>query len=35
VTCILGRPDLLATTLVLLGLFAHLGQAAWSDRTVV
>jgi tetratricopeptide (TPR) repeat protein len=33
VTCILGRPDLLATTLVLLGVFAHLGQAAWANRT--
>ncbi len=33
VTCVLGRPDLLSTTLVLLGLFAHLGEVAFANRT--
>ena len=32
VTYTLGRADLLATTLVLLGLFAHLGHVALADR---
>ncbi|MCX7825455.1 MAG: DUF1736 domain-containing protein [Verrucomicrobiae bacterium] len=32
VASVMGRSDLLMTTLVLLGLFAHLGQIAWSNR---
>jgi tetratricopeptide (TPR) repeat protein len=32
VTSVLGRPDLLSTTLVLLGFFAHLGDVAWDHR---
>lgn len=32
VTSVLGRADLLSTTLVLLGFFAHLGDVAWDHR---
>lgn len=35
VTCMLGRPDLLMTTLVLVGLFAHLGELACADRAAL
>lgn len=35
VTCVLGRPDLLSTTLVLLGLFAHLGEVASANRAAL
>lgn len=32
VASVMGRPDLLVTTLILLALFAHLGQVAWANR---
>ena len=35
VTCVLGRPDLLSTTFVLLGFFAHLGDVASGDRAAL